>query len=90
LSRGTNRGKKNKLNDRYSIGDGVLGIFFNFKGTPSWILHKALRCQLSQKLLEFYANFRRCCKSHAAPFDLLFYNISANMNGATESLAPFK
>jgi hypothetical protein len=29
-------------------------------------------------------------KSHAAPFNLLLHNISTNLNGATESLAPFK
>jgi hypothetical protein len=33
---------------------------------------------------------RRCYKSHAAPFTLLFHNISTNLNGATESLAPYK
>jgi hypothetical protein len=42
------------------------------------------------KILKFYAKIRRCCKSHAAPFNLLFHNIITNLNGATESLAPYK
>jgi hypothetical protein len=42
-------GVKISLNDRYSFGDGALGIFFNFKGTPSWILPKAFCRQLSPK-----------------------------------------
>jgi hypothetical protein len=29
-------------------------------------------------------------ESHAALFNLLFHNISTNLNGATESLAPYK
>jgi hypothetical protein len=47
--------RKTKIssNDRYSFGDGVLGIFFYFKGTPSWILPKAFCRQLSPK----YKNF---------------------------------
>jgi hypothetical protein len=68
----------------------VLGIFFNFKGTPSWILPKAFCRQLSPNIKILCKKIRRCCKSHAAPFNLLFHNISTNLNGATESLAPYK
>jgi hypothetical protein len=35
--------------NRFSFGDGVLGIFFYFKGTPSWILPKVFCHQLSPK-----------------------------------------
>jgi hypothetical protein len=41
------------------------------------------------KILKCYAKIRRCSKSHAVPFNLLFHNISTNLNGATESLAPY-
>jgi hypothetical protein len=68
----------------------VLGIFFDFKGTPSWILPNAFCQKLSQKYYNFMLKIRRCCKSHAASFNLLFHNISTNLNGATESLAPYK
>jgi hypothetical protein len=51
---------------------------------------KSLLTPVKPKLLKFYANIRRCCKPHAAPFKLLFHDISANLNGATESLAPYK
>jgi hypothetical protein len=41
-------GVKNKLKG-LSFGDGVLGIFLNFNGTPSWILPKTFCRQLSPK-----------------------------------------
>jgi hypothetical protein len=53
-------------------------------------LPKSLLPPVKPKKLIFYANIRRCCKSHAAPFNLLFNNISTHWNGATESLAPYK
>jgi hypothetical protein len=40
--------------------------------------------------IKIIANIRRCCKSHAAHFYLLFHNISTNLNGDTEFLAPHK
>jgi hypothetical protein len=67
---------------------GCWAFLFYFKGTPSWILPKAFCCQLSPKYYNFMQKMRRCCKSHAAPFNLFFHNISTNLNGATESLAP--
>jgi hypothetical protein len=39
------------------------------------------------KILKLHSNMR-CCKSHAAFFNLLFQNVSTNLNGATEFLAP--
>ncbi len=65
-------------------------FFLNFKGKPSWILPKAFCRQLSPKYYNFMQKIRRCCKSHAAHFNLLFHNNSTNLNGATESLAPYK
>ncbi len=40
---------------------------------------KSLLPPVKTKILEFYAKIRRCCKSHAAPFDLFFHNISTNL-----------
>jgi hypothetical protein len=51
---------------------------------------KSLLPPVKPKILKLYAKIRRRCKSHVAPFNLLFHNISANLNGATESLAPYK
>jgi hypothetical protein len=51
---------------------------------------KSLLPLVKPKILKFSAKIRRCCKSNAAPFNLLFHNISTNLNGATESLAPYK
>jgi hypothetical protein len=51
---------------------------------------KILLLQVKPKILKCYAKIRRCCKSQAAPFNLLFHNISTNLNGATESLASYK
>jgi hypothetical protein len=53
-------------------------------------LPKAFCRQLSPKKKNFMQKIRRCCKSHAAPFNLLFHNVSTNLNGASESLAPYK
>ncbi len=64
--------------------------FFFFKGTQSWIFPKAFCRQLSPKIKKIYEKIRRCCKSHAVPFSLLFHNISIYLNGATESLAPYR
>jgi hypothetical protein len=83
-------GVKKSSIDRYSFGDVVLGIFLNFKGTPSSILPKAFCRQLSPKYKNFMQKITRCCKSHAAPFNLLFLSVSTNLNGATEFLAPYK
>jgi hypothetical protein len=74
------------------LGDGVLGIFyFLFFFLRDTILDfaKNILPLVKPKLLKLYANIRRCCKSHAAPFNLLFHNISTNLNGATESLATY-
>jgi hypothetical protein len=51
---------------------------------------KSVLPPVKPKILKFYAKISRCCKSHAAPFNLLFHNISTNLIGATESLAPCK
>jgi hypothetical protein len=51
---------------------------------------KNLLPPVKPKILKFYAKIRGCCKSHAAPFYLLSHNNSTNLNGATESLAPYK
>jgi hypothetical protein len=51
---------------------------------------KNLLPPVKPKILKFYAKIRRYLKSRAAPFNLLFHYISANLNGATESLAPYK
>jgi hypothetical protein len=51
---------------------------------------KSLLLPVKPKILKFYAKIRKCCKSHAAPFSLLFHNISTNLNCATESLALYK
>jgi hypothetical protein len=66
---------------------GCWAFFFNFKGTPSWILPKAF-CRLKPKILKFYAKIEGA-ENHMQHL-LLFYNISTNLNGATESLAPYK
>jgi hypothetical protein len=51
---------------------------------------KSLLQLVKPKILKFYAKIRKCCKSLAAPFYLLFHNISSNLNGATKSSAPYK
>jgi hypothetical protein len=53
---------------------------------------KSLLPPVKPKILKFYAKIRRCCKSHAAPLNLLFHNISTstNLTGAKESLEPYK
>jgi hypothetical protein len=69
----------------------VLGIFFFFFLRDAVLdFAKSLLPPVKTKILKFYAKIRRCCKSHAAPFDLFFHNISTNVNGASESLAPYK
>jgi hypothetical protein len=62
----------------------TLSLHINFwiKGIVQSLLPPA-----KPKIFKCYANIRRCCKSHAAPFILLSHNISTNLNGATESLA---
>jgi hypothetical protein len=52
---------------------------------------KRLLPPVKPKILKVYAKIsRKCCKSHAASFNLLFHNISTNLNGATESSALYK
>jgi hypothetical protein len=51
---------------------------------------KSLFPPVKPKILTFYANISRRCKSHAAPFYLLAKNTSTNLGGATKSLTPFK
>jgi hypothetical protein len=58
-------------------------LYINFKGTPSYILPNAFYRAVKPKILKFSANNIRCCESHAAPFNLLFNNISTNLDGAT-------
>jgi hypothetical protein len=68
----------------------VLGIFFKFERDTTLNFAKSLLPPVKPKILKCYAKIRGCCKSHAALFNLLFHNISTNLNGATESLAPYK
>jgi hypothetical protein len=63
---------------------------FLFKRDTILDFAKSLLPPVKPKILKFYAKIRRCCKLHAAPFNLLFCNISTNLNGATESLAPYE
>jgi hypothetical protein len=51
---------------------------------------KSLLPPVKLKILKFYAKIRGCCKSLEALFNLLFHNISTNLNGATQSLALYK
>jgi hypothetical protein len=74
-------------NDRYSLGDGA---FFSFKRDAILDFARSLLTQVLPKILKLNENIRRCCKSHAAPFNLLFHNFSTNLNGVTEFLAPYK
>jgi hypothetical protein len=68
---------------------GCWAFFFILKGHHLRFFVKPF-APVKPKILKFYAKNRRCCKSHAAPFNLLFHSISTNLNGATESLAPYK
>jgi hypothetical protein len=68
----------------------VLGIFVLFYRDTILDFAKSLLPPVKPKILTFFEKIRRCGKSHAAPFNLLFHNISTNVNGATEFLAPYK
>ncbi len=81
-------GVKKSSSNRFSFGDGLLGIFFLRDTILDFA--KSLFPPVKPKILKLYAKIRRSCKSHAAPFNLLFHNISTNLNGATESSAPYE
>jgi hypothetical protein len=54
----------------------VLGIFFYFKGTPSWILPKAFCRQLSPKYKYFMQKFEGAA-NHMQHLLICFFIISA-------------
>jgi hypothetical protein len=68
---------------------GCWAFFFFLKGHHLGFCQKPFAASKAQNI-KIFVKIRRCFKSHAAPFNLLFHNISTLFNGATESLAPYK
>jgi hypothetical protein len=83
-------GVKNKLKKINIHSEMGCWAFFFFLRDTILDFAKSLLPLVKPKILKFLQKIRRCYKSHAAPFNLLIHNISTNLNGATESLAPYK
>ncbi len=83
-------GVKNKLKRQIFIWRWGAGHFYFILKGCHLGFSKSLLPPAKPKRVKFYAKLRRCCISHAAPFNMLFHNISTNLNGATEFSAPYK
>jgi hypothetical protein len=64
-----------------------LGTIFNLKKKAILDLTENFLPLFNPEILRFYANTRRCFKSHVAPFNLLLKVSALTGNGATKSLA---
>jgi hypothetical protein len=77
-------------NDRCSNGDAESGIFILFLRAANLDIAKKTFAACYARNITFYANIRRCCKSHVAPFNFFLNSTSTDVHFATESLAPYK
>ncbi len=68
--------------DRYCFSGGVLEIFLDFKGTPSWILQKLFCRYFEPKLLVMCVKIGEVLKMVCSADQFVKHGISANRSGA--------